>query len=335
MRAQRAARCPPESWAGRRCANSPSRTISSASATRRLASAGIFHLPHHEPIGDVVAELMRGRARNPGKRCSRRARTGDTGDVAAVEQDPTRRSAARSRRSCAASSSCPSLTGRACWRKNSPRADREVDAGDRLDIGVGLPQVLERDRCGRGDRPRRSAAVIEKLGCRFNGHVSLSHDGQAGSHPATAAPRRSAARSHAADSPLPVSSQYLQVPPRRRQEPRDPAEMGLRPRPNRARHCRLAARGTRNPRQPGRCRETSARALPPAGGLASRRAAASGSRRRRSGLSALVVHSSRSPPPGTDGFLIGLAASLTGKESSSYRAGDRRDGLAGSPASAR
>ena len=78
---------------------------------------------------------------------------GQAGDVRAVKEDASRRSAARSRRSSEGSSSCPSPTAQ--QREELALADVEVDARDRDDVAIGLRRGPRAGRRPRQRRPRR------------------------------------------------------------------------------------------------------------------------------------------------------------------------------------
>ena len=158
-----------------------------------------------------------GRARSPGTRCSRRGRTAGT----PVTSRPSSRIATGGR---------PLEAGDHAQRRRLARARgaehaEELAAADRRGRRrrpprhrrSDLPQVLERDRGGRGHRSRPVGGGHRELGCRFNGHVSLSSTtGRPDRIRRLGAPSLRLGRT-AADSPLPVSSRFLQVPPRRRQ----------------------------------------------------------------------------------------------------------------------
>ena len=65
-------------------------------------------------------------------------------DVLAVEQDPARGRQLEARRSCAASSSCRSRTGRA-RQKNAPSSTVKLEFLHRDEIAEGLVQILDAD----------------------------------------------------------------------------------------------------------------------------------------------------------------------------------------------
>ena len=82
---------------------------------------------------------------------------------------------ARSRRSCAGSSSCPEPDGPSI-EKNSPSRDVEVDAGDRLHVAEALDRAPRGHRSGRGIGPDLEGirgATMWQRSHRIDGHLLL------------------------------------------------------------------------------------------------------------------------------------------------------------------
>ena len=154
-----ATRCcwPPESWPGLRLSMPSSRTDASASATRSSTSAPA-DLLDLEPEGDVLPDRhVREERVGLEDHVHVPLGGGHVGHVAALEQDPARRSAPRTRRSCAASSSCRNPHGPSS-EKNSPLPIVRLTSSTTLTSPKNF--VTLGGRCGR----RRFREVIRTYG---------------------------------------------------------------------------------------------------------------------------------------------------------------------------
>ncbi len=198
-----ATRCrwPPESCAGLRSPYPSSRTIASASSARRSPRRRLPHLLHHQPVLDVpphrhVREervvLEDGVDRAVVRRQPR--------DVLPAELDRARRRASRSRRSCAASSSCPEPDGPSIV-KNSPAGDLEVDRVDGDDVAVALasgPGAGCRGRFRRrrqatppaSAKPSSSSSSLDRQRRQQPDHVAVRCRTRAGAGPVRTPRRR-------------------------------------------------------------------------------------------------------------------------------------------------
>ena len=151
-------RCPPESCPGLRSPYSPSRTISSASATRAVRSA-FEHLADHQSVGDVLGHRH---VREQGVVLEDRVHVAlvrrQTRDIGPAEQDPALGRLLEPGDHAQAGGLARAR--RTQHREELPFANLEVDPVDGDDVAEALDHVLE----AHGDPVHGRRAVRHRHG---------------------------------------------------------------------------------------------------------------------------------------------------------------------------